>query len=382
MRLINADLLEENAETDAKRPLQYIKIVNLPALPFWMLAAYLLYHLLDTIALTLLLFGVAFFLAALLDRPISWLDKRGLSRGKSVVIIALLFLSLIGVGIAVAVPPLIDQATELSQNAPKTIAAAQKRIETYTSRYPVIQEQIDNADLPQKATDYGQKFLPQVGRYSLNFLNGILSALIVFLITLYTVAEPRPLVRGALSLFPRKHRSTALRVIAGVTTSLQAWVRATALMMVVVGVMSGLGLWALGVKSPLLFGILAGIGEVIPTIGPIISAIPPFIVTLGDDPAKAMWVLVLFFVIQQIENNLLVPRIMATTLNLHSVSVMFFVIVMGSLIGPLGILLATPLCAILKVVYQEVYLKPKRAKEKEEEEEREQGTGNREQDTP
>ena len=367
MRLINVDTSEETSDTDPKRPITQVKIVNLSALPFWMLAAYLLYHLLDTITLTLLLFGVAFFLAALLDRPISWLDKHGLSRGKSVAVIALLFLTLIGAGIAVAVPPLIEQATEFSQNAPKTIATAQRRLESYTSRYPVVQEQLDAANLPQKATEYGQKFLPQVGRYSLNFLGGILSALIVFLITLYTVAEPRPLVRGALSLFPRKHRQTALRVLAGVTTSLQAWVRATALMMVIVGVVSGLGLWAIGVKSPLLFGIIAGIGEAIPTIGPIISAIPPFLVTLADDPAKAMWVLVLFLVIQQVENNLLVPRIMATTLNLHSVSVMFFVIVMGSLVGLLGILLAPPLCAVLKVIYQEVYLKPKRAKEKAEE---------------
>lgn len=374
VRLINVDMLEETSETDPKRPITYVKIVNLSALPFWMLAAYLLYHLLDTITLTLLLFGVAFFLAALLDRPISWLDKRGLSRGKSVAVIALLFLTIVGVGIAVAVPTIIEQATEISRNAPQTIDNAQKRLETYTSRYPIIKEQLDNANLPQKATEYGQRFLPQVGRYSLNFLSGILSTLIVFLITLYTVAEPRPLVRGALSLFPRKHRQTALRVLAGVTTSLQAWVRATALMMVIVGVVSGLGLWAIGVKSPLLFGIIAGFGEAIPTIGPIISAIPPFLVTLANDPAKAMWILVLFFVIQQIENNLLVPRIMATTLNLHSVSVMFFVIVMGSLIGLLGILLAPPLCAVLKVVYQEVYLKPKRAKEKAEED-KEESTG-------
>jgi len=120
-------------------------------------------------------------------------------------------------------------------------------------------------------------------------------------------------------------------------------------------VMSGLGLWALGVKNALLFAIIAGIGESIPTIGPILSAIPPFLVVFADDPAKAMWILILFFFIQQLENNLLVPRIMASQLRLHPVSVLFCVIAMGALLGPLGILLATPICALVKVVYSEVY---------------------------
>lgn len=337
--------------------IHHVTVVNLHTLPFWAVVAYLLWEFLDRFAPTLLLFGIAFFFAAILDRPITWLDKRGLSRGWSVAIIAISLLLLIGVGIYAAVPPLVEQARDFSDNAPEFIAKAQKQIERLTSRYPIIKEQLDAADLPKKAQEYGAKVLPQVGRYSLTFLSGLLGAFFVFLVTLYTAAEPRPLIRGALSVVPPKHRRTALRVLSGVNSSLQAWVKATFLMMLSIGVISGLGLWALGVKSPLLFAVIAGLGEAIPTIGPILSAIPPFIVMLGDDPTKAMYVLILFFVVQQIENNLLVPRIMASTLNLHAVSVLFFVVVMGAMIGPIGILLATPVCAILKVVYREVYLK-------------------------
>jgi len=162
-------------------------------------------------------------------------------------------------------------------------------------------------------------------------------------------------VRGFVRAMPRAWRRTALRVLVRVSAQLQAWVRATFLMMLVIGVLCGAGLWAIGVQSPLLFGVVAGIGEAIPTIGPILSAIPPFVVTLAVDPAKAIWVLVLFFVVQQLENNLLVPRVMASSLNLHPVSVLFFVVAMGALMGPLGILLATPLCAATKVAYEEVY---------------------------
>jgi putative permease len=357
--------IEKDSERpDGEKRVHYIKVTNLHLLPFWAIIAYLVWEFLDRFAPTLLLFGIAFFFAAVLNRPIAWLDKRGMSRGKSVAIIALVLLTLIGVGIYAAIPPIVEQARAFSENAPEITRRAQAQVEQWTARYPFISEQLNEADLPRQVQEYGQKVLPQVGRYSLNFLTGLLGALFVLLITLYVAAEPRPLLRGALSVVPRKHRTTALRVVSGINTSLQGWVRATFLMMLIIGIMSGFGLWALGVKSWLLFGVIAGIGEAIPTIGPILSAIPPFVVMLGEDPTKAWYVLILFFIIQQIENNLLVPRIMASTLNLHSVSVLFFVVIMGAMIGPIGILLATPTCAIVKVIYQEVY--EKRQKDTEE----------------
>ena len=225
----------------------------------------------------------------------------------------------------------------------------------FVSRYPAIQEQLAAEDIPARLTELGQRVLPRIGRYSLSILGGAFSLLVVFVVTLYIVADPRPLVRGALFSLPNRNRKTALRVLIRSSLQLQNWVRATFWMMLAIGLMSGLGLWALGVKSPLLFGIIAGFGEAIPTIGPILSAIPPFLVTLADDPVKAIYVLILFAIVQQVENNLLVPRIMASTMKLHPVSVLFFVMVMGAILGPLGILLATPLCAIAKVLYQEVY---------------------------
>jgi putative permease len=138
---------------------------------------------------------------------------------------------------------------------------------------------------------------------------------------------------------------------------IQAWARATFWLMLIVGVISGLGLWAIGVPNPLLFGIIAGLGEAIPVIGPIISCVPPLLVMLASDPIKALWVVVLFVVVQQVEGNLLVPRIMATAMKLHPVPVLFCVVIMGSLTGPIGLLLAIPLLAIIKIVYEETYLR-------------------------
>lgn len=332
-----------------------VRITNFRSLVFWAAGIYLFLQFIDSIAVIVLIFTIAFLFAVVLDRPIRWLDRRGLSRGMSAAVIALALLTGIGLAFYFAIPPLVNQASVMLEQAPEYGARIQDQLEGLTRDYPQVREYIEAANLREGLIALGRNFLPQVGRYSLNLLSGFVALFLVLVITLYAVAQPEPLVRGAIRALPRAYRRTGLRVLSRVSDQLQAWVRATFWMMLVVGVMSGVGLWALGVKSPLLFGLLAGIGEAIPTIGPILSAIPPFLVTLADDPVKSLGVLVLFLVVQQVENNLLVPRIMASTLKLHPVSVLFFVVAMGTLIGPIGILLSTPLCAITKVVYEEVY---------------------------
>jgi predicted PurR-regulated permease PerM len=330
-----------------------MRVVNFRNLVFWAVAAYLVLQVVDAIAATLLLFAIAFFFAMVLDPPIRWLDRRGLSRGMSVAVIAVSTLLAIAVAIALAARPLAAEVSDLSRNGTRYMDQAQQRVESWVSDTPTLRNAIQNADLSERIGNVVRNAMPRIGRYSLTLLNGVLSALLVFIITLYTVADPKPLVRGFVMAVPKSRRRAALRILTKTMHQLQNWVRATFWMMLAIGSMSAVGLWALGVPNWFLFALIAGVGEAIPTIGPILSAIPPFVVMLATDPTKAVYVLILYFVIQQLENNLLVPRIMASTMKLHPVSVMFFVVAMGALLGPIGILLATPLCAITKVVYSE-----------------------------
>jgi putative permease len=339
-----------------------IRIVNIRSLVFWAVGAYLVLHVIDAIAATLIVFGIAIFFAIVLDPPIRRLDRRGLSRGMSVAVIAMSVLMVFALASYLALPPLADEIADLGRNGTRYLTQAQERVHTWLAPYPVLQDKLAEVDLGERIGHLIRNAGPRVGRYSLTFLNGVLSAVLVFIIMLYTVANPKPLVRGVVQSLPKAHRRTAIRILVRTSVQLQNWVRATFWMMLIIGVMSGIGLWALGVPNPLLFAVIAAIGEAIPTIGPILSAIPPFIVMLAADPTKALYVLLLYFVIQQVENNLLVPRIMASNLKLHPVSVMFFVVAMGAMMGPLGILLATPLCAVTKVAYTELHRQNRRAR--------------------
>jgi len=341
-----------------------VVVKNLRTLALWALGAYVVYRLAEYAAQTLFIFGFAIFLAFALDRPIRSLDRRGFRRGVSVTIIVVVLLGAIAAGIAVSIRPVMRQVQDVAMDAPSYAASIERRIQSVTGRFPYIEKQLGNGDVGRWVSAAGERMVSSIGRFSMSALGAIVTAVVVLVTALYAVLDPKPLVRGVVMAAPRRYQRVVLRIIVGTARQVQAWVVATFWLMLIVGISCGLGLWALGVKSPLLFGILAGIGEAVPTIGPILTAIPPALVAFAHDPIKAVYVLLLFLAVQQLEQHLLVPKVMAAALKLHPVSVLFFVVALGTLLGPAGVLLATPLCATVKVIYNEMREDARRYAEK------------------
>ncbi|MCC2672112.1 MAG: putative permease, partial [Armatimonadetes bacterium] len=205
----------------------------------------------------------------------------------------------------------------------------------------------------------------QLGRYTMNAVVGIVMVVLMLVLVLFTVSNPVPLVVGLLSAVPDRHRERTANALRRVMEQLKNWAVGSLVLGVIIGIMTGAGLWGLGMATGhpfpyvLLFSVIAGIGEMIPNIGPVVSAVPPALVALTIDPMLGIWVLVLFLVIQQLENNLIVPVVMGQSLDLHPLSVTFTVLVMGALFGLIGAIIAVPVCAIVKVCWQEFYLAPR-----------------------
>lgn len=334
-----------------------VRVVNLWSLVSMALGAYILVRFVDALTVTLLFFVLALVLAIALDGPICWLQRRGMSRGFSIALFVFLFIIAGVAGLYFAAPALGQQVQFTLDQMPAYSHNLQQRLSELTRRYPAVGGLISQLHLQQRLTELGQTALPRIGRFSLDLLSGLIACVLLAAVTVYSVANPAPLIRGGLRMLPRRFRPAAIRIYRRTLTQLQAWARATFWLMLIVGVVSGLGLWAIGVPSPLVFGIVAGLGEAIPIVGPIVSCLPPLLVMLSADPVKALWVVALFVVVQQLEGNLLVPRIMASVMKMHPVPVLFCVVVMGTLTGPLGLLLAIPLYAILQIVLEETYMR-------------------------
>lgn len=346
-----------SAETTGRLPpgVLRVQVTNLRNLVFWAFGVYLLLNFMDSIVLVLLLFTLGLFLAIALEPGMRWLSRRGVSRGVACGLLVLLLVAVGAVTLILAIPPIAEQANAFFSTLPEQAQRLQDRIDSYIHRYPALEQQLDKGNMVEQVTRWGQNALPQIGRYSLTIANGVLGLGLVFIIALYTLVDPKPLLRGVVHAFPRAQRFTVLRIVSRLLHQYQSWARAVFWLMLIIGALSGVGLQFIGVQNVLVFAVIAGILEVIPVVGPLLSAVPPILVTLAVDPTKALWVAALYTGIQFVENYLLVPRIMGSTLDLHPVSVLFSVAALGALFGPPGILLATPFCTTVKILYQEVY---------------------------
>jgi len=138
---------------------------------------------------------------------------------------------------------------------------------------------------------------------------------------------------------------------------LSAYVRGQLLLMLFVGGMATIALLIIDVPFALLLGVIAGIFEALPFVGPILGAIPAVLVALLSDPASAIWVVVSFFAIQQVENLILVPRISGESVKLHPAMVMVVLVVGNELAGFLGMLVAVPITAVIRDVFKYLYLR-------------------------
>jgi predicted PurR-regulated permease PerM len=326
----------------------------------------ILYQLAAPLTTLLLFFLLVFILSAVLNPIVARLQERGVPRILSAVGLAALLLTILGLLGWLAVPPLLDEVGQLFASSPEKLEALQRYYTDFTTRYPALGDYVPSPDqLAAQLQPTITRLVGQVGRYTVNVVVGVLSLFILMVLVIYTVAHPGPLVTGLLSATPERYRPRMESALRRIMEQLKNWAFGSLVLGVIIGLMTGIGLGVLGAatghKIPyiLLFSVIAGIGEMIPNLGPILSAVPPVLIAFTIDPMLGLYVLLLFVLIQQVENNLIVPLVMGQSLNLHPISVTFMVLVMGALFGLLGAIIAVPVCAIVKVCWEEFYVIPK-----------------------
>ena len=181
-------------------------------------------------------------------------------------------------------------------------------------------------------------------------------AYVVFL-TMYVAIEPDTYRRGLLLLIPVTSRNRGALVFDAVTATLRTWLATQFIAMVVIGLVSTLTLLLLGVKSAIPLGILAGILEFVPNLGPLLSAIPAVLIAFADSPQKALLVILAYWGIQFLENNLLIPHLMREQLDLPPALTLLWQALMAIIFGILGLFVAVPLLAAGFVIVRYVYVR-------------------------
>jgi predicted PurR-regulated permease PerM len=266
--------------------------------------------------------------------------------------ILLIYITIVGaltvVGLLV-VPPLVQQAQELWRRAPELLDRGQDFLIRYglMSHRITLEEAVRSAPGPGDAV--GTAFTAVTSVFA-----ALLALVTILILTFYLLVESDSLFAGFARLFPRAERPRVEEASRKISAKVSAWLSGQLILAGTIGASSAIGLWLLGVPYFYVLALVSAIGEMIPVVGPIFGAIPAIIVAFTVSPKTALFVVVFFIAQQQIENHLLVPKVMERQVGVSAVTVIAALLVGGSLLGILGALLAVPTAAILQVIVREI----------------------------
>ncbi|MEA5525351.1 AI-2E family transporter [Nodularia spumigena] len=324
-----------------------------------LIAIVLSLYILWQIRQVLLLIFAAVVLAVTLNRLAKRIQGFGVRRGFAVVLSVVLFFVGVVCFFWLIVPPFAQQFQELTYRVPQGF----DRFNSWIQRLETL---IPNQLVPyipdfNHLIAQAQPFLNQILGNSFAFVSGslevLLKILLVLVLTGMFLAEPQAYRKLFIRLFPSFYRTKVDGILDKCELSLERWITGAFIAMSVVGILSVIGLSVLGVKAALALGVLAGFLNLIPNLGPTLSLIPAMAIALLDTPWKPLLVFILYFVVQQIDANLVTPTIMANRVSLLPavtlISQLFFV----TFFGFLGLFLALPLTVVAKIWLEEVLIK-------------------------
>jgi predicted PurR-regulated permease PerM len=188
----------------------------------------------------------------------------------------------------------------------------------------------------------------------IGLLSGLLDVLMILLLALYITTDGPWIARYLRAFLPADRHAQASRITSRIFVRLGGWVSGQILLCVIIGTVSWIGLTLIGVPYAVVLALIAGIMEAVPNVGPIIAAVPAVIVAALYSPWQALFVAILYLLIQQLENYVIVPRVMSKAVELHPLAVLLALMVGGELMGVLGAVLAVPVTAAISVIVDEI----------------------------
>lgn len=290
---------------------------------------------------------VAFILMSALKPSVDWLENKHLPRSLASVLIILLSLTLIFLIFYFVLPPLISQSVDFVIYLSKQFVILISQLdEQLTVRdfinFPALTQQLPN-------------LTNVISKTFIGFFGNLFNVLSIFFFTLYFLLGINQLEAFAHKFLRTKQAELVIDTLRRVEKQLGLWMRAELILMLIIGLFSYIGLTLLGVNYALPLAVIAGILEVFPIVGPVVSAIPAFIVGATSSWVLGLATIALYTVIQQLENNLIVPMVMKKTIGIPPLAVLISLIVGQKLAGFSGIVLAVPFVAAMTIIVKEIF---------------------------
>lgn len=317
----------------------------------------------------LFLFFLSLLFAVLIEPFAEWLAKRNIPRGIAVFIVVGVLFGLLAALFSVLLPVVLVQSEGLLSN----FGALWERV---VNASDLVREFAARAGILESVTQTAHSLEPNLagaarGLFSTvsGLFNSVFSTVLVIVLTYYMVVQEDVMKSFFQSCAPDHYRPFISQLVTRIEEKLGYWLRGQLMLSILIGVLVYVGLLILGVPYALLLGVLAGMMEVVPYVGPVLAAIPAVFVAFAQNPEQpvhAVLVLLLFVIIQQVENHLLVPKVMQKAVGINPIVSIISILVGVKLAGIIGGLLAIPVATIVLVFVQslDAERKPKRRSRK------------------
>jgi predicted PurR-regulated permease PerM len=293
--------------------------------------------------IALVIFAVA--IAQAMAPLVAWLERK-IRRTLAIIIVYVTIIVFIGSILWIAVPQVVWQLQEIQIDFPALVDAARERLGAW--------EAVLTVEVIDAVTAYGANLALTLLALPGAIFAALLELLLIIFVSIYWLVEAPRRERFTLSFFPEEQHERVRYLMSATGQAMGGFMRGVALTAAAVGVLTYLGLLVIGIEYALVFGLLAGLLEIVPILGPILAAIPILIVAFLQSPTQAVIVLVFLVILQQIESHILFPNIVHTQTHISPLLIVVALLVGGALAGLIGALAAVPLAAALVVLVEEV----------------------------
>lgn len=291
---------------------------------------------------------LAMILASAMEPLVNYLKQHKIPRPVSVTAVYLLVLGLLGLVFYSIIPLVVDQTKILINNFPSYLQVFQNRFGSALGSSSVLElaQQLFSTITNDQS----------VVSSTFGIFNGVISVISILIISFYLVAEQQGMSRFVASLVPGDHRDFTMGILAKIQKKMGLWILGQVIASVVMFLITWAGLSVLKIQYALVLAIIAGLLEIVPYIGPIISAIPAmFFGLIQGGPGLAFIVAILYFLLHEIEGYILIPKIMEKTVGTSPLVVLLAVLVGFKLAGAVGIVIAVPLAGAVGVIINELW---------------------------
>jgi predicted PurR-regulated permease PerM len=267
-------------------------------------------------------------------------------------LVVLLLIAIIGLGGWAMAPQIAEQSSKLAETVPKSL----QQLQSLVNEHPLLKRLMAGMPPPEQLVKQMSSIVPNAGLFFGGVMGALGNVVIILFVGIYFAASPHLYTSGVIKLVPQSKRPRARQVQQKIGDTLGSWLLGKAMSMLIVGIVTSIGLSVLGVPLALILGIIAGLLDFVPYLGPVMAGVPAVLIAFSISPDLALYTVLLFVGVQLVEGYVLQPLIESRAVDLPPALTIVMQLIFGTLFGFAGVALATPLAAALKVLVQMLYV--------------------------